>query len=175
MSKVSVPRPLLVAFLATALVGSALHFLFSALPNPLTALISPINESIWEHLKLIYWPYLVAMLLITRRAASEDRTGWFTSLLIISAAMLGIGYGYHIGLGMDSTAFDIGLYVVLMAVGFWLPLRLSRLCSRTLWGKAARFLVAALGLMLLLFTFLPPDHILFADLSTVHTWYTIPC
>ena len=35
--------------------------------------------------------------------------------------------------------------------------------------------IAALLAGLTLFTFLPPDYILFADLSGVNTWYTIPC
>ena len=29
--------------------------------------------------------------------------------------------------------------------------------------------------LLVLFTFLPPDHILFLDLSGARTWATIPC
>ena len=36
-----------------------LHFLYDFSPNFLTSIISPINESIWEHMKLIYTSYLI--------------------------------------------------------------------------------------------------------------------
>ncbi|MCD8376265.1 MAG: DUF6512 family protein [Oscillospiraceae bacterium] len=141
------------------------------MPSPVTALISPVNESIWEHLKLVYWPYLAAMLALTKKKGRACRSGWLLSLLAISIALLAVGYVYHICLGGESLIFDIGLYIVLMAAGFWLPGRLGRVCSHQT-GLAV--LTTALGGALLLFTFLPPNHILFADLSAVHTWYTIP-
>ena len=45
-------RHWLLTALGAILAGAGLHFLWQALPNPLFALISPVNESVWEHLKL---------------------------------------------------------------------------------------------------------------------------
>ena len=171
MSKTPMSKRLLLACVVTTLAGVCLHFLYELFPNPLTALISPVNESIWEHLKLVYWPYLVAMFLVTGKAGRGNRGSWLFSLLVISVALLAIGYVYHISLGRDSRIFDIGLYVVLMALGFWLPGRLKPSAGR---DTPVFFLTVLLGVTILLFTFLPPDHILFADLSGVNTWYTIP-
>ena len=164
-------KRLFVAFVLTTLAGVCLHFLYDILPSFVTALFSPVQESIWEHLKLIYWPYLAAMLIVTGKAGRGNRGSWLFSLLVISVAMLVIGYVYHISLGGSSTAFDITLYVVLMAVGFFLPARLKDTAGRS---APVFFLVVLLGVAIVLFTFLPPDHILFSDLSEVHTWYTIP-
>ncbi len=172
MSKFSISGRLLLAFVVTTLAGTCLHFLFDLLPNPVTALFSPVNESIWEHLKLIYWPYLAAMLIVTGKAGRGSRGCWFFTLLLISVAMLAVGYVYHISLGGDSVAFDIGLYVILMALGFWLPEHLKVSNGRS---SPVFFLAVLLGAVIVLFTFLPPDYILFADLSGVNTWYTIPC
>lgn len=36
-----------------------LHFLYEWLPNPLFSAISPVNESIWEHMKLIFSSYIL--------------------------------------------------------------------------------------------------------------------
>ena len=171
MSK-HISKRLLVAFILTTLAGVALHFLYDFFPNPVFALISPVNESIWEHLKLIYWPYLAAMLIVTGKGGRGRRASWLFTLLVISVTMLVVGYVYHISLGQDNTAFDIGLYVVLMALGFWLPGRLNPKTGRSM---PVLVLVVLLGAVIILFTFLPPDHILFADLSGVNTWYTIPC
>ena len=164
-------KRLFIAFVLTTLAGAGLHFLYDLLPGFVTALFSPVQESIWEHLKLIYWPYLAAMLIVTGKAGRGQRGSWLFSLLVISVAMPVIGYVYHISLGGSSTAFDIALYVVLMAVGFFLPTRLKDTAGRS---APVFFLVVLLGVAIVLFTFLPPDHILFSDLSEVHTWYTIP-
>ena len=171
MSKHSISKVLLIAFVVTTLAGACLHFLYDFLPSPVTALIAPVNESIWEHLKLVYWPYLAAMWIVTRKAEKGSRGGWLLTLLIISVAMLAAGYVYYILLGRNARAFGLSLYVILMALGFWLPGRLGAFGK----NKIVPFLVILLGAMILLFTFLPPDNILFADLTTVHTWYTIPC
>ena len=53
------------AFLLTALAGCLLHGLYALWPNAFTALVSPIWESLWEHLKILVWPYLAAALVLT--------------------------------------------------------------------------------------------------------------
>ena len=50
----------ILCWLAAAALGVLLHFLFDWFPNPVTALFSPVRESIWEHVKLIYFPLLAA-------------------------------------------------------------------------------------------------------------------
>ena len=60
------PKKLLTALVVTTLAGACLHFLYVLLPNPVTALLAPVNESLWEHLKIFFWPYLAAALLLTR-------------------------------------------------------------------------------------------------------------
>lgn len=50
----------LFAFFFLSVLGTLLHFFYDwcagALP---AALISPVNESVWEHMKLLYFPFLV--------------------------------------------------------------------------------------------------------------------
>lgn len=40
-------------------VGSLWHFIYTYFPNSFTAFIAPINESPWQHLKLLYWPTVI--------------------------------------------------------------------------------------------------------------------
>lgn len=53
-------------FTLAVLGGAALHFLYDVWPNPLTAVLAPVNESVWEHLKLLYWPFLAAAFVLAR-------------------------------------------------------------------------------------------------------------
>lgn len=167
-------RGLLCAFVVTTLVGACLHFLYTLLPNPVTAVLSPVNESLWEHLKILIWPYLAAMFLRTRNGPPGCRTPWLLTALVLSAAMLGFGWLYHMTMGGEALAVDIGLYVVLMAVGFLLPELLSDASEHPFVGTLSVLAVLALAAAMILFTFLPPDHPLFLDLSGVNTWSTIP-
>ncbi len=39
------------------------HFMYKLLPNNLFAIIFPVNESIWEHMKTVYYTLLISSLL----------------------------------------------------------------------------------------------------------------
>ena len=164
---------LLTVFVAATLAGACLHFFYDFVPNPAVALIAPVNESIWEHLKIIYWPFLAGALVLCRRNGRDCLGPWLLALLAVCAAMLAAGYLYHVAAGGGSLAFDIGLYVLLVGAGFLLPAAFERPAVRQR-TDLLLLLTAAMGGAMVLFTFLPPDHVLFADLSGVNTWQVIP-
>jgi len=162
-------------YLIAAALGVLLHFLFQWFPNPVLALVSPVRESIWEHVKLLYFPLLGASLLISRGGKGVGRTPWLLSTLAVCAILLGTGYLYHITLRGENLYVDLALYFVLMAVGFLLPRVLWPLCEWPGTDKAAVALTVLLGALIVWFTFFPPDTALFADLGgAVRTFLTIP-
>ena len=153
-----------IAFVIAALAGSGLHFLHTLLPCPVTALFAPVNESLWEHLKLLFWPGLTAALVLARRGERALLPARLLALLAGAALMEVLGFLYHITLGGGALWVDIALYLLLMAGVVILPAFLPR----TLPAKALIPLavpVALLGAAVLLFTFLPPTCLLFADLA----------
>lgn len=158
----------------TILSGILLHFLYDWLPSPLTAVFSPVRESLWEHVKIIYWPFLAAMWLLTRGGERGGQAPWLLSLLLICGGMLAVAYWYHFVRGGESLAFDIGLYFVSIAAGFLLARLFRGLDGRGWWREGLWVLVLLLGGAILLFTFLTPTGALFADLAAVRTWLTIP-
>ncbi len=166
---------LLLYYLIAAALGAALHFLFTWLPNPITALVSPVRESVWEHVKLLYFPLLGAALLLGWGGNGMGRTPWLLSLSAACAILLGVGYLYHITLRGESLYVDLALYFTLLAVGFLLPRALWPLCEWPGTDKAALLLTALLGGLIVWFTFFPPETALFADLGgAVRTFLTIP-
>lgn len=47
-------------FIFTVILGTFLHFLFNLTKGSvIAALFSAVNESIWEHMKLLYYPMVV--------------------------------------------------------------------------------------------------------------------
>lgn len=171
MSRLS-KRTLLI-FVLTTLIGSCLHFVHALLPSPITALFSPVNESLWEHLKILFWPYLAASFFLLRKKDGAGVGARCLSLLIGCGLMLLAGWCYHVVLGGEALAFDVCLYVLLMALVFFLPAFLPTAVER--WRSVLLLLVVALAVAILLFTVLPPVGILFTDLSSANTWSQIPC
>ena len=54
---------LLAGILFTLTAGILLHFSYEwSMENPFVALFAPVNESVWEHLKLLFFPFLLASL-----------------------------------------------------------------------------------------------------------------
>ena len=165
----------LITFVAATLLGACLHFVYAIFPNPVVAIFSPINESLWEHLKIFIWPYLMGFLNLTRGGEKGCRIPWMLSALALCAVMLAVSYVYHILLLGEALAVDVALYVLLMAAGFLLlPGLFQAAAGRRGLREAVTLAFLTLGALLVLFTFLPPDQVLFADLSGVNTFATIP-
>lgn len=152
-------------FAAAAVLGTALHFLYDWVPNALTALVAPVNESVWEHLKLLFYPTLLAGLALSRRAADLQRH-WGAVLLAALAeppVLLALYYPLSAGFGLTSVALDIFLYYLTMAFGCALSFRLrnSALAQRAV--GPATMLAGLYAVCLLLFTFVAPNAPIFLE------------
>lgn len=161
----------LLAFVFASLAGVLLHFVYQFLPSAVTALFAPVSESVWEHVKLVYFPGLVASVLLARKWGYLGER--MLSLLLACLTMLALGYLYCIVLGGQKMWVTVAIYLISMALIFWLPKPLEG-WLRGRWSELFLLLVIALGGAIWLFTFLPPDHVLYADLSVVNTWTVIP-
>ncbi len=161
-------------FAVVFIAGILLHFLYSSLPNPVTALISPVNESLWEHGKLLFWPLLAAAFWLGG-SDGPARAVRQLSAVLASIFVIAAGYVYHILLGGEARWMDITLYALAMLLGFLLPRVLSPLTKGTLGRRGAAALTFVMAVLFIYFTFRPPEAVLFADLEEgVRTFLTIP-
>ncbi len=144
--------------LVASLAGAALHFLYDLLPSPLTALFSSINESVWEHLKLLFWPMLCGAAVLARRSKNKPRlwSAFFAALLAAPAFLLTAYYLLR-SLGVEGLVVDIALYFVTMFAGFWLAWYLYRRKMPEKIGGWLLMVVILYGASLILFTFAAPE------------------
>lgn len=147
-----------IAFFLTALAGAGLHFVYELCPLPIVGLFAPVNESVWEHLKLFFWPFLAAAFVLTRGQADGQRawSGFLLAELLMPLLCMGGFYTLTAGFGVEALWVDLALYTVTMAAGFRLAYR-RMLDGTAAWS--AGVLVIAVGLYgaaLILFTMAPP-------------------
>jgi len=151
--------------------GSALHFAFEWSSNwQPVALIAAVNESIWEHLKLAFWPGLfwVALSSHMRLASIVPKLAIRGFTLLITAVLIVSIFSTYTGiLGQNYLALDIGTFAISIVIGqviaAWLSQRIDQGPPLIPAGLAfLAFQVIAFSL----FTFFPPDHWLFIESST---------
>lgn len=153
------------AFVLTAAAGTLLHFGYDLCPSPLVGLICPVSESVWEHLKLLYWPFLAAGFVLNRKAidAQAAWSGTLTGLLTMPAFLLGVYYTLESGFAYTAGWLNIALYALSLALGFYLAAKLSKTGALS-WLCGVLVILAGLyGAALILFTMAPPALPIFLD------------
>lgn len=154
------------------LLGSAMHFAFSWL-GELTpvALVAAVNESIWEHLKLAFWPgvfWACIMPLPAHLNRWDVLSAKGVSLAITAMLIVTIFTSYTAILGRNLLALDIGTFVVAICIGQLISalLLVNRGSQRRLIFVVGGVLLALQVAAFCLFTFFPPDHWLFIENRT---------
>lgn len=158
---------LISGFIFTAVFGTLSHFFYGwSDGNPLIGLISPVNESTWEHMKLVFFPVLIWSFFITGSGSKLSPALRPTLLLggFIGTLMIPVLFYTYSGiLGHNVTGIDIAIFFVNAFLAFFCAWRLQN--SRIIYQKrTVIYILTVLFLVLfILFTFLPPDIGLFAE------------
>jgi hypothetical protein len=101
--------------------GSLLHFTFEASGQAWwVGIISATDESVWEHLKLAFWPSAMWTLLLRLLPVRRPKNFWLgraASLALMPLAIALGFYGYTALLGSHSLILDLALFVAAIACG----------------------------------------------------------
>lgn len=146
-------------FLLTAGVGTGLHFLYDLLPSPVTAIFSPVNESVWEHVKLVYWPMLLAGIFLAKRSPDRRKTwaGVLGAILAVPVWQWGVYYILKGGFGITALWIDLLLYYLTLLAGFFFVEKIEKRDLPKWAFPALAVCVAVLGGLLVYFTTFPPE------------------
>lgn len=150
--------------------GTALHFTFDfSGKNPIVGAFSAVNESVWEHLKLPFWPSLLWML-IEMYPIRKDVSNFFTSKAIGTIVMIvfipAVFYSYT-AFTEENLAVDIATFMIAVVVGQIISYRLfkkGKPSKRT--EMIAIIVIFLLALVFIVFTFYPPHFSIFQDPNT---------
>ena len=163
---------LFAGFTLSSLGGTLLHFLYEwTNKNILLAPFSGVNESTWEHMKLLFFPLLL-FALVQYRFFKNARSFWCVKLAGAAAGLILIPmifYTYNGAFGKSPDWFNIAIFFMATAVTFLLETWLFKkgfLPCKQPW--IAFVILCAIGAVFVVFTFAPPRIPLFRDPLTGH-------
>ncbi|MBQ3108268.1 MAG: hypothetical protein IJC67_01520 [Clostridia bacterium] len=159
----------IIGFFFTSLMGTLLHFLYEWSGNsPFVALFAAVNESTWEHLKLLVIPFFF-FAIFEYFAYGRDHANFaaakFFGALAGMLTITALFYTYSGILGYSLPAINIAIFYIGVFMAYYVSFRIL---------KGERFpsptakLLSLLGIVGLLalffyFTFYPPDLGIFSD------------
>jgi len=154
-------------FALTTLGGTLLHFLYDWTGgNILVAPFSGINESTWEHMKLLFWP-LFLFALVQRLFFKMQKNFWCVKLAEILLGLVLIPvlfYTYNGAVGLSPDWLNIAIfYISALAVfllEWWLFRKDLLQCKHP---RLAFAVICMIGMLFVIFTFAPPENPLFLD------------
>ena len=164
----SLSRWQLAGFLFTAVFGTFLHFLFDLTGENLVAgLFSAVNESIWEHLKLIYWPMFLYAMAQYRFGGKELSGFWWVKLagILFGLGLIPVLYYTYSGIWGKSVDW-LNITIFFLAAGaayYWETVLFRRKESCRSAPGIALGVMILIGLIFILLTFFPPQIPLFRD------------
>ena len=151
----------------SAVLGTLSHFFYEwSGQNPVVALFYPVNESTWEHMKLVFFPILVWSLLLPAGIRKEFPA---MQCAILLGGLLGTWlvplffYTYSGILGRNIAFIDISIFYICVLAAFCLARKLQA-SDQT--SKLCPFICLFTLVMLFaffLFTFAPLEIGLFAE------------
>lgn len=153
-----------ISFILLCLASSLFHFLYSATQFKPLKIIAPIDESVFEHAKIIFYPLLIFCICVffVKKPNSLDFLCVASKALVVSIIFMIISFYTYTGIvGKNYLILDIGIAFASLAIGL---LVIYDFFEK---GKTAHILwvIAAIILFLSMtvFTFKKPNLPLFKE------------
>ena len=164
----------IVSTIMIMILGVILHYVYDwSNNNTLVGIVSPIDESVWEHLKLLFFP-MTLFTIIVYLMKGKDIPNYLCSkvLGIISSMIFTViaFYTYSGILGSNYTFIDISLFFIAVIIGQVVAYRKIKAGGECNTQIAWRILVLVF-MLFTIFTFVKPEIGLFMD-PLVHQSFT---
>lgn len=151
--------------LFTTIAGTLMHFAYEWSNQAfLIGLIAPVNESTWEHMKLLFFPMLLfSIFCISRQKKKEPCicSGLLGGLLLGTFLIPVLFYTYTGLLGFHVLWMDIAVFILSVLLAFIAAYYLTISCCLKKYTPVLLFFTVVLMFCFFFFTSYPPDIGLF--------------
>lgn len=147
--------------------GTFAHFLYDWTGNNhVVGLFMPINESIWEHMKLLFFPMIIYSIIMVLKF--HQKYSCITSALCFGVLMGTFlipvfYYAYTSILGKNVFIIDIGIFILSIVIAFWLSYKLTLSCYLVSYSSLLYIMVCMLFIFFLIFTYHTPNATIFQN------------
>ena len=156
-----------IGFIAVSVGGTLLHFVYEwTSESILAAPFSGVNESTWEHIKLLFFPLFI-FAIIESFLLKERRDFWCVKLIGTLAGLLLIPflfYFYNGAFGKSPDWVNISIFFISAAAAFVIETILFKseriACKKPFY---AFLMLCLIGSAFIVFTFLTPQLPIFED------------
>lgn len=165
--KISVKLWQFLGFATTSFFGTLLHFLYEASGcSPIAALFSGVNESTWEHMKLMFFP-MFAFAVIESFFIGNIKGFWCIKLsgICLGLALIPlIFYTYNGVIGRSPDFINIAIFFVSAAVAYrYEYVRMKKNDTQCALDRVAIAALCVIAISFFVFTFAPPRLAIFQD------------
>ena len=157
----------LIGFSFTSLAGTLLHFLYDwTKESILSAPFSAVNESTWEHMKLLFFPLFI-FALVEYGFFRDYKNFWCIKLIGTISGLLLIPiifYSLNGAFGKTPDWLNISIFFITAAYVFLLEINLFKKNTDFCFSSKLAFLLLLLiGFLFIYFTFKTPELPIFED------------
>ncbi len=154
-------------FVFASALGTLLHYLYEWTgESVLVAPFSGVNESTWEHMKLLYFPLFV-FAVVQSFHYKEYENFWCIKLCGIITGLLSIPFLFYTingAFGKTPSWVNIAIFYVSAFLAFWVETMLfkkgKKMCK---WNTLSFAVIVVIGVLFVVFTFATPKIPLFLD------------
>ncbi len=159
--KDTLTQTILIGILFVAILGTAGHYFYQwSGENPLVGLFFPINESTWEHMKLIYFPMILFTVFFTNRLKKDYpciTSAMLTGVLFGTLLIPTLFYTYSGILGFNVQVLDISTFYISVLAAFCVVFKLAKNCNAENYYIPLVMTTIILGVFFIIFTYFPPN------------------
>ena len=162
----------LIVILFSLILGTLLHFTYEwSGENLFIGSFSAVNESVWEHLKLVFYPMLIAAIVeyffvkdVSNNYVEAKTIGIFTAICFIIVSF----FTYSGIIGTSIIVIDILIFIISIILGEYVAYRLMKRENESTVTTESLSIIILVFLLLcfIIFTYLPPEVNLFRDVTT---------
>ena len=156
----------LVGFAVTALGGTILHFLYEWTESSWVAPFSGVNESTWEHMKLLFWPMFIFAIVQSFFFKGYENF-WCIKLrgMLLGLSLIPIFYYTYNGvIGKSPDWINIAIFFISAVIVYVYETRQLNLEGVQCKSRRLAFItLCMIAVLFIVFTFLTPELEIFKD------------
>lgn len=159
-------RNVLIGFLFVSILGTLSHFFYQwSGENTIIGLFTPVNESTWEHMKLIFFPSVLYLIFLYFQSNTSPKLLVSLPFGILFGTFLVpiLFYTYTGILGSHYLALDLAVFFVSAAAVFYIAYKSTGSFLVQKHPIIFPLLLVFLAACFVIFTYHPPQIGLFAD------------